>query len=148
MSESCINIVKVSGIDHHYRFLSPSIRGPSSALLRFGTGLLRMVGLVLALVMLANLAHLPSAPYLGQALPLSIAAAFSPSDDSCPPGDACCHDHWLCCLSSSCSFFAPAIVALDFRHAGSADVVASADMNLGSGDPFSPFHPPKLLALA
>ena len=107
-----------------------------------------MVGLVMALVMLANLAHIPSAPHLGQALPLSLAAASSPVNDSCPLGDACSHDHGLCCLSSSCAFFAPAIVALDFGHAGSADVVVNSDMNLGNGDPLSPFHPPKLLALA
>jgi hypothetical protein len=76
--------------------------------------------------------------------PLSVAATSSPSDDSCPPGDACSHDHGLCCLSSSCAFFAPAIEVLDFGHAGCANVVASSDMNLGNGDPLSPFHPPKL----
>jgi len=138
----------MSGTDRHCRSLSPSIRRTPGALLRFGTGLLRMVGLVMALVMLANLAHIPYAPYLGQASPLSVAAVSSPSDDSCPPGDACSHDHGLCCLSASCTFFAPAIVDLDFDHAGCANVVAGSDMNLGSGDPLSTFHPPKLLALA
>src|SRR5262249_60156075 len=95
----------------------------------------------------APLRPAPAPADLGQASPLSVAVASTTGDEPCWPGDGCGHDHAQCCLTASVAIAAPDVALHSSRRASSSPIVES-DANRGSGDPLSPFHPPKLLANA
>lgn len=137
----------MSGADRNFFSALPTIRRPAGAL-RFCSGLLRLCAFIMALVVLANVAYASSPPHLGQASPLSVVAASTPADDPCRPDGRCAQDCAQHCVSSAPAIAAPAIVALSPAGNSGANVIARSDANLGGGDPLSPFHPPKLLAVA
>jgi hypothetical protein len=137
----------MSGADRTIFSALPTIRRPAGAV-RFCSGLLRLYAFIMALVVLANVAYASSPPHLGQASPPSMMAASTPPDDPCRPDDGCARDCAQHCVSGAPAIAAPAIVALSPARDSGANVIARSDANLGGGDPLSPFHPPKLLAVA
>ena len=137
----------MSGVDRILFSALPTIRRPAGAV-RFCSGLLRLSAFIMALVALANVAFASSPPHLGQASPPSVMAASTPADDPCRPDDRCAQDCAQHCVSGTPAIAAPATVALSPARDSGANEIAHSDANLGDGDPLSPFHPPKLLAVA
>ena len=79
---------------------------------------------------------------LGHGSPLSVAVALPTGDAPCQPGDSCCHDHAYCCVTTAAAISGPLSLAPDVGRRASARPIAGSDVNHGSGDPLSPFHPP------
>jgi hypothetical protein len=146
-ARKAISMATMSGTDRHCCTLPPTIRRPAGGVW-ICPGLVRIWAALLALALLVNLLPMSSAVDLGHTSPLSVAVASSSGDDPCRPGDACGHDRIHCCLSASAAISGPADAALDLSPRPSARPRVGSDVNHGSADPLSPFHPPKLLASA
>src|SRR5262249_21583244 len=100
---------------------------------------------LVALSLLVGLALSPVSLDPGHASMASVAAS-APSDGPCGPGDACCHDHANCCLSTFSAIPGCAGGAFASTPARGVKVVARSDADRTGCDPRSPFHPPKSLA--
>lgn len=127
--------------------MSRRSRRPTGIIRRLGEGSRRSLSLLLALLLLASLAH-GSAARIDPPGTLSVVATSAPSGDPCGSQRGAFHDHVLCCSSASCSVFVPVNVAFAFAPDVRTTWIGGADLDFSSHAPPALFHPPKLLVIA
>jgi hypothetical protein len=123
-------------------------RRPVGAMLQFEFGLWRALCLAMMFVLLASLAHGPSAARIDLPGKLAVVSASAPAGEPCGPSHGGVHDHALCCSSASCPTSAAVDVVFELPQAARTGEIAQSDLNFSSHAAPALFHPPKLLVVA